>query len=134
LLEWLDWFLASVSWITTYPGSTVSTLSRDISDHYPCLILVNTDIPQSKVFRFENYWILHDEFMPVMQHGWNVPVSQLDCAKRLLAKLKNLRKILRCWYAQITNLAKTIQKNKMDLNLLDTIEEHRDLTVEEWNF
>jgi hypothetical protein len=23
------------------------------------------------VFRFENYWLLHDDFMQVMQHGWN---------------------------------------------------------------
>jgi hypothetical protein len=45
LLERLDWFLAFVSWITSYPGSTVSTLSRDTSDHYPCQISVNMDIP-----------------------------------------------------------------------------------------
>jgi hypothetical protein len=108
LLERLDWFLASISWITSYPGSTVPTLSRDTLDHYPCLILVNTHIPQSRVFRFENYWLLHDEFLSAMEHGWSVLVSKLDCAKRLMAKFKNLRKNLRCWYAQISNLATTI--------------------------
>jgi hypothetical protein len=61
LLERLDWFFDSIPWITTYPGLTVSTLSRDISDHHPCLISVNTNISQSKVFKIENYWLLHDE-------------------------------------------------------------------------
>jgi hypothetical protein len=71
--------------------------------------------------------------MPVMQHGWNVAVRPMDSAKRMMAKFKNLRRVLRCWYAQIFNLATTIQNNKMVLNFLDTIEEHRDLSLEEWN-
>jgi hypothetical protein len=55
LLERLDWLFASVPWITSYPGSMVTTLSRDISDHHHCLISMTTDIPKAKVFRFENY-------------------------------------------------------------------------------
>jgi hypothetical protein len=58
----------------------------------------------------------------------------MDSAKRLMVKFKNLRRILRCWYAQFSNLASTIQTNKMVLNFLDTIEEHRNLSLEEWNF
>jgi endonuclease/exonuclease/phosphatase family metal-dependent hydrolase len=46
LLELLDWFFASVSWIISYSGSVVSTLSRDVSDHHPCLVALNTDIPK----------------------------------------------------------------------------------------
>jgi hypothetical protein len=75
LLERLDWFFASVSWLTNYPGSFVSTLSRDISDHTPYLISISTDVPKAKVFHFENYWLLHDEFMKWMEHGWNVPMT-----------------------------------------------------------
>jgi exonuclease III len=62
LLKRLDWFFTSTSWMTNYPGSAVTTLSRDISDHSPCLISITTDIPRSKVFRFENYWLLHDDY------------------------------------------------------------------------
>jgi hypothetical protein len=47
----------------------VLTLSRDVSDHHPCLVFMKNDIPKSKVFRFENYWLLHEDFMPAMQHG-----------------------------------------------------------------
>jgi hypothetical protein len=68
----LDWFFASIPWFTNIPGSVVSTLSRDVSDHHPCLVSMTTDIPKSKVFRFDNYWLLHDDFIAVMQHGWNL--------------------------------------------------------------
>jgi hypothetical protein len=95
LLERLDWFFASVAWLTNYPGSFVSSLSRDTSDHTPCLISISTDVPKAKVFRFENYWLLHDDFMQVMEHGWNVPTYQTDKAKVMTAKLKNLRRVLR---------------------------------------
>jgi exonuclease III len=53
LLERLDWFFASFSWMTNYPESLVRTLSQDTSDHVPCLVTVLTDIPKAKVFRFE---------------------------------------------------------------------------------
>jgi hypothetical protein len=72
--------------------------------------------------------------MPVMQHGWNLAVRPMDSAKKMMAKFKNLRRVLRCWYAQISNLATSIHNNKMVLSFLDTIEEFRDLSLEEWNF
>jgi hypothetical protein len=72
--------------------------------------------------------------MPVMQHDWNVAVRPMDSAKKMMAKFKNLRRVLRCWYAQISNLTTTIQNNKMVLRFLDTMEDHRDLSLEEWNF
>jgi hypothetical protein len=58
----------------------------------------------------------------------------MDSAKKIMAKFKNLRRVLRWWYAQISNLATTIQNNKMVLNFLDNMEEHRYLSLEEWNF
>jgi hypothetical protein len=88
LLERLDWFFASISWMISYPVWVASTLSRDISDHHPCLISMSTDIPKSKVFRFEIYWLLYDEFLPVMQHGWSLMVQPQDKAKKLMAKFK----------------------------------------------
>jgi hypothetical protein len=71
----------------------VSSLSRVTFDHTPCLISISIDVP--KVFKFENYWLLHDNFMQVMAHGWSVPTFQSDKAKVMIAKLKNLRRVLR---------------------------------------
>jgi hypothetical protein len=70
--------------MTNYPGSSVTTLSRDISDHMSCLVSITTDVPKAKVFRFENYWLLHDDFMQVMNLGWNICVVQNAKANKLM--------------------------------------------------
>jgi hypothetical protein len=110
----------------------VSSLSRVTSNHKPRLISISTDVP--KVFKFENYWLLHDDFMQVMAHDWSVPTFQSDKAKVMTAKLKNLRRVLRAWQLQLSNLSTTISNNKVGLSFLDMLEESWDLTLEEWNF
>jgi hypothetical protein len=60
----------------------------------------------------ENHWLLHEEFMNVLQHGWTTPVFVTDRAKLLGAKFKNLRKVLRNWQAHLGNLTKCIENNK----------------------
>jgi hypothetical protein len=46
-----------------------------------------------------------------------------DTAKKLMAKFKNLRRVLRCWYANISNLATNIKNNKLKIGFLDKLEE-----------
>jgi hypothetical protein len=76
--------------------------------------------------------------MQVMQHGWTTPspftASSVDPAKSLVAKFKNLSRVLRLWYSQLANLSKTIESNKLMLQFLDAMEEFWDLSLEEWNF
>jgi hypothetical protein len=134
LLERLDWFFASVSWMAQYPSSFVSTLSRDTSDHMPCLVSISTDIPKGKIIHFENYWMMHDEFMEKVALGWKFPTIESDKAKKMMLKFKNLRRVLRQWHTQLSNLNKSIESNKMMISFLDTLEEFRDLSLEEWNF
>jgi hypothetical protein len=69
-----------------------------------------------------------------MSHGWNMATLQRDKAKNITAKFKNLRRVLRAWRSQLLNLATTITNNKNVLMLLNTLEEFRDLSLEEWNF
>jgi hypothetical protein len=71
--------------------------------------------------------------MAVMQHGWDVPVSHQDVAKRPVAKFKNLRRVLKN-YSQLSNLAVMITNNKLVLQFMDSLEESHDLSLEEWNF
>jgi hypothetical protein len=132
LLERLDWFFGSVAWMTKYPGSHASTLSRDCSDHSPCLITMNTDIPKVQIFRLENYWLLHEEFMQIMEDGWNLPNNHSDKARRMVAKLKPLRKVLR-GSNNYPTLHELLSISRLILSL-DTLEEFRDLALEEWNF
>jgi hypothetical protein len=67
------------------------------SDHVPCLINISTRIPKSNIFRFENYWMEHEQFLNVVSHGWSVPTQQQDAAKILTEKFKNLRRVLKAW-------------------------------------
>jgi hypothetical protein len=69
--------------MANYLGSSASTLPRGILDHNRCFMSISTDIPKAKIFSFENYWMLHDDFMHILQHGSNIPVIILDKAKRL---------------------------------------------------
>jgi hypothetical protein len=66
-----------------------------------------------------------------MEHGWNVPINHTDMVKMVTTKLKNLRRVLRAWQGQLSNLNITINNNKVMLSFLDMIEESRDLTLEE---
>jgi hypothetical protein len=72
--------------------------------------------------------------MQILEHGWNLPCNQEDRATKLGAKFKTLRKILRQWHSQISNMSKLIDNNKITLAFLDSLEEFRDLALEEWNF
>jgi len=80
LLERLDWFFSSLSWTNSFPGTSVSTLTMETSDHVPCVVSINTNVPKGSVFRFENYWTQHENFLEVVQHGWSIPTPQLDVA------------------------------------------------------
>jgi hypothetical protein len=75
--------------------------------------------------------MLHEEFMQFLNHGWSIPVQGTDEVKMLGAKFKNLRRVLRWWHKQLSNLAATIKNNKVILFFLYNMEEYRDLSVVE---
>lgn len=50
------------------------------------------------------------------------------------AKFKNLRKCLKDWKRSLPNLAASIEKIKLVLHFLETLELLRDLSILEWNF
>lgn len=106
----------------------------ETSDHTPCLISINTVIPRGHIFRFENYWMQHENFSSQVQEGWFSPIQHSDAAKNVIAKLKNLRKTLKDWSHTLSNLADTIDRVKLILGFLNLLEEFRDLSLVEWNF
>jgi hypothetical protein len=66
LLERLDWFFSSNAWTLNYPHTFAKSLIMETSDHWPCVIEIRTTIPRARVFRFENYWMTHDSFLPLV--------------------------------------------------------------------
>lgn len=71
LLEQLDWHFTSVNWSATYPNTVVMPLGKPTSDHVPCYVSIQTKIPKSKIFRFEEFWTKHPGFYEVVQQTWN---------------------------------------------------------------
>lgn len=134
LLERLDWFFTSNSWSLTYPSTSVWPLVMETSDHVVCLIKISTDIPKCNIFRFENYRMEHENFMAVVQHGWNLPTTQTDKAKLITEKFKNLRRVLKYWHTKISGLKTIISNVKLLLSFIDILEECRVLSLQEWNF
>jgi hypothetical protein len=132
LLERLDWFFSSTAWTIAYPHSVAKSLVMETSDHWPCVIEIKTSIPKCKIFRFENFWMEHESFLPLVAAYWNGHFTQTDVAHLLSAKFKALRATLRIWQSQLSNLKQIITNIKVVISLLDCIEEWRDFIVEEW--
>jgi len=134
LLERLDCFFTLQSWTNTFPNTFVSTLTMETSDNSPCLISIKTTIPKGKIFRFENYLMEHEQFLNIVQHGWSLPTFQSDSGKVITVKFKNLRRVIRAWQSQLSNLKANIANVKLVLSFLGLLEEFRDLSLHEWNF
>lgn len=129
LLERLDWFFTSPSWTLNYPTTSVLSLTIETSDHVPCLISISTVIPKTHIFRFENYWLQHEDFMNQVQLGWQTEYNHSDAAK-----FKNLRKVLKQWKMTLSNLKQNIENVKLVLDFVNLLKYFRDLSLVEWNF
>lgn len=55
-------FYHSFSWTSSYPNTLVKSLSRVVSDHIPCVVQIETSIPKTNLFVFENFWVEHEGF------------------------------------------------------------------------
>jgi hypothetical protein len=133
LLERIDWFFTSSSWTFSYPSTFVYPVVKPTSEHLPCVIAIGTKIPRANVFRFENYWLQHSDFKQIVQNSLNIPVGHSDSAKRMNAKFKNLRRIIKLWPNNIPCLKNLISQVNVVIERLDTFEEMRTLSLEEWN-
>ena len=122
LLERLDWFFSSQSWTLRYPLTIAHSLVMETSDHWPCVIKIKTFISKGGIFRFENCWMAHESFLPMVASCWNGSFSQQDAAKLVTAKFKSLRCALRHWQAKHSNLKITIENVKLVISFLDSID------------
>ena len=66
ILEQIDWFFTSAAWTIAYPNTLVKPLARPTSDYVPCVVVVDTTIPKSKVFCFNDHWIRMPGIMKVV--------------------------------------------------------------------
>jgi hypothetical protein len=83
LLIKLDWVFTSASWTLNYPATHVQALSSPISDHTPFVVHIGSNIPKSRLFRFENYWVHHPGFLENVALHWNNSPVYASSAKNL---------------------------------------------------
>ena len=133
LLEKLDWVFTSTAWTISYPNTMAFPMAMTTSDHIPIMISIGTNIPKSKVFRFENYGLEHTQFREVVQGIWAQPVDVQDSAKVIATKFKRLRKGLKIWAKDLSQLSKLIQAYNDLIFLYDTMGDFRPLSTVEWN-
>lgn len=71
--ERLDRCLANAEWCNAYPNTTVYNLPIILSDHAPILTITQpSTIKTKKSFKFENWWLLEDDFHETAQQAWAV--------------------------------------------------------------
>ena len=133
LLEQLDWFFTTSDWISIYPNTVVLPLAKTSSDHVPCVVSIDTNIPKTRVFRFENYWLTQSTFKDIVKNAWDIPAGFTEPAKIINAKLKHLRRSIKLWIKDLPCMRKQIAEINECIYLLDFFEEFRVLSTFEWN-
>lgn len=118
LLQQLDWVFTSTAWTLKFPHTMVTATSKYISDHAPCQISIETSVPKSSIFRFENFWVEVPGFFDIVQHCWSIPVRGSNQAIILNARLKKLRRGLKAWSKRLSNLNSLISNSNEVLSLL----------------
>ena len=134
LLEQLDWHFTSVDWAAKYPNTVVMPLGKPTSDHVSCYVSIQSKIPKTKLFRFEDFWISQPSFFEVVQRSWSRRCYAPNAAAVLCKKLKNLRYDLKQWSRKISKLSGLIKNCNKTLLEIDGLVERRRLSVLEANF
>jgi hypothetical protein len=123
LLEQLDWFFTSSNWILIYPNTMVFPLAHSGSDHVPCVVSIDTNIPKAKIFWFENYWVQMLGFLDCVKESWGKPSHKKHSSAILADKLKGLRFDLKKWQVGLHKIKGLIENCNKVINLLDELEE-----------
>jgi hypothetical protein len=82
----------------------VHPLTKNTSDHVPCVVKIKTFIPKAKIFRFESHWVQQLGFLDLVERDWSVPVKAKSSSSIITAKLTNLRYELKRWGKSLSHL------------------------------
>jgi hypothetical protein len=96
LLEQLNWLFTSPNWTLDHLHTEVLSLAKITLDHIPCKIAIDTRIPTSNIFSFENFWAEHSDFLFIVQRSYLS--SHVDnVVKNVSNKFKSLISHLKAW-------------------------------------
>jgi hypothetical protein len=93
--ERLDRCLANAEWCRAFPTTTVLHLPMMYSDHAPILLLPTSQRQRPrKPFRFENWWLMEEDFQQIAQQSWHISAH-----RSLSHKIRFLAADLKKWRA-----------------------------------
>ena len=109
----LDRALANSAWMDHFEDPPVTNLPRISSDNSPLLLSHRSSLPlKNAPFKFEEMWLYHDSFIPLVKDSWAIPCRgspQFPLAE----KLKFLKSKLKSWnYEVFGQLKHNIAKAK----------------------
>jgi endonuclease/exonuclease/phosphatase family metal-dependent hydrolase len=93
--ERLDRCLGNVEWCKVFPSTTIYHLPMLYSDHAPILEVLNSSQPRTnKPFRFENWWLMEQDFQDVAKQSWERSSTCIFSykTKSLAAELRKWRR------------------------------------------
>jgi hypothetical protein len=97
ILSKLDRALIDSLWNDVFPKSSIHTLPRTTSYHYPLKIEISTNIPKTQIFRYCNNWPLKPGFKDLVSSSWSNTHSKNNAIRTLVARIKTLRQKAKVW-------------------------------------
>jgi exonuclease III len=131
ILARLDRVFTNAATDSAFPLINLSSLPRPTSDHTPLLTL-STDLPKAGFFRFENYWLHHQSFLPTVLSAWRQAPVKADAAGQLAACIKSTRAAAKVWSRCFRAPIQLINNCQFIIQLFDYYEEIRLLPHEEF--
>lgn len=108
----------------------LTSFTSAASNHIPMTLSCSTNIPCSQVFRFNNYWTMYHDYLPLVTRSWESVQSAypgLPANKHLTLCLKRTRADLKSWAKNLRRLDELLANCKVAFAMLSKIEEHRSL-------
>jgi hypothetical protein len=126
----LDRVFVSTCWDALFPASSLASKPRVGSDHTPLIVDIwALKIPHVKQFRFENWWLKIEGFEHMVAKFWQAPCHLQNSLDRWQFKIRNTRKGLKGWSANIESAQRKLKQGLVvEYDLLDIISESQSLS------
>jgi hypothetical protein len=96
---------------------------------------MDSHIPRASIFQFENYWADFPSFFNTVKEHWHSNLFlQIWLRQYIYGKFKQLRRGLKKWRKELSQLNKIINNCSWVLAFLDGLEDERILSVAELDF
>ncbi|KAE8819988.1 hypothetical protein D1007_02170 [Hordeum vulgare] len=128
----LDRAFAIVPWVSKFPDTSLSSITRTTFDHVPLLLSAATSIPKSSIFRLDISLLKYPVFLDRVATNWMSVGSShthLGSAGILALKLKRTRNMAKKWMSGHRSPQTIVLNCHATINFLDKIEEARVLSA-----